>query len=209
MPLLLWRTCSHVTCTPPIDTIKRSSIRYQCYRREVETSPSPSQTAYLTMAASRLLPTRHPVQISFKCVVTCRLNRSFVCLVDNARELQASLSADEAARWCCVWDKDSCMDWDTYTTTAQTGQLRLCQVRQCATPGLHTVSLEAAYQKLASYQCTDFPETFSDALINGVLALLASKRGLWSLSERNTCWVIHQLVGGVHDITTPEALTHA
>jgi len=58
-----------------------------------------------------------------------RLNRSFVCLVDSARELQASLSEDEAGRWCCVWDKDSCMDWDTYTTTAFTGAQELCRVQ--------------------------------------------------------------------------------
>lgn len=43
-----------------------------------------------------------------------RLARSFISLVDNARELQASIAADEQASWTCVWDKDTCMGWEKY-----------------------------------------------------------------------------------------------
>lgn len=47
----------------------------------------------------------------------CRLNRSFISLVGNARDLHASLVATEKRSWCCVWDKDTCLSWDTYLYT--------------------------------------------------------------------------------------------
>lgn len=50
------------------------------------------------------------------------MNRSFVSLVDNARELQASLLPEEADRWRCVWDKDNCISWDTFNYTMLTGE---------------------------------------------------------------------------------------
>jgi hypothetical protein len=85
-------------------------------------------------AVSTLLPTvllsctqaQHAYNVLHCChnvPLPCRLNRSFICLVDNARELQASLVPEEAGSWSCVWDKDTSLDWETYLTTALTGTL--------------------------------------------------------------------------------------
>jgi hypothetical protein len=46
-----------------------------------------------------------------------------VSLVDNSRELQASLAPEQADKWCSVWDKDTCMSWDTYLYTTFAGVL--------------------------------------------------------------------------------------
>jgi hypothetical protein len=53
----------------------------------------------------------------------CSFARSFISRVDNARELQASIVAEEASDWCCVWDKDTCMDWGTYMHSTLAGKL--------------------------------------------------------------------------------------
>jgi hypothetical protein len=47
--------------------------------------------------------------------------RSFISLVDNARELQASIAADEAADWTCVFERDSGMTWEQHGYTALAG----------------------------------------------------------------------------------------
>lgn len=56
--------------------------------------------------------------------------RSFVSLVDNARELQASLAPEEADMWRYVWDRDTCMSWDTYLFTTFAGELVLKCLRE-------------------------------------------------------------------------------
>jgi hypothetical protein len=48
----------------------------------------------------------------------CRHSWSFICLVDNARELQASIAAAEAAGWTCVLD--SSLDWTQYEFMSMT-----------------------------------------------------------------------------------------
>jgi hypothetical protein len=49
--------------------------------------------------------------------------RSFISLVDNARELQASIAADEATEWTCVYDKESSKDWQEYYYTNMAGDI--------------------------------------------------------------------------------------
>ena len=76
------------------------------------------------------------------CVDSYRLNRSFVSLVDNARELQASLAPEEASSWRCVWDAETCPDWEAYLCTAFVGKwagVQAC-VRACVHTGVVAVT---------------------------------------------------------------------